>query len=733
MKGIERGESEPAEPPQRFLIKNQPVADVSSRIVSVGPLLRVTPFDEFGRRVVDMRTEKRVITVFQGITEITPTWTKVEGLRLPDSPAYTWEQRIATTSLPQELLAKILAHQINPKKIDDRLAIVRLYLQMDRYQEAQAELAKVIVDFPEQAAQFARTERELKQRAAKVMLSEIKTRRDAGQHQFAVEWLSNFPHEGVAGEILQEVKKNLEGYKAEFARGKQIIDKIDELLASIGETKLREKVRPIRDEIAAELNLNTLGRMTAFEQSIDDENMPAEEKLSLAFSGWLMGSNESIRKLPVAASLFTVRNKVRDYLEEPIKPKRDEILESLKAEEGGTVDYVTHLVANMLPTRKLPEAEAGTPGFYELSVPGPPDEPPITYYVQLPPEYDPHRLYPTVLSLHGAGTTAQQQVDWWAGSAGPDGSRFGQAGRNGYIVIAPEWGKEHQSAYGYSLNEHLAVLHTLRDACRHFSIDTDRVYLSGHSMGGDAAWDIGLAHPDLWAGVIPIVAVADKYVKHYWKEAKFVPLYVVVGELDGDKLSRNSELFDKYLTSAGYNFTLAEFQGRGHEHFSDEILRLFDWMGRLKRDFARKSFSGFTMRPWDNFFWWIEIDDPPPKTLVDPLDWPAPSGTRAMETTALVNANNGIHVKTGADRVTVWLSPEVVDFKRKITIQINARTVRPSSDIEPSLAVLLEDVRTRVARLHPFWAMVESPGGRVNVADAATPADRRAPKRRGSN
>ena len=59
----------------------------------------------------------------------------------------------------------------------------------------------------------------------------------------------------------------------------------------------------------------------------------------------------------------------------------------------------------------------------------------------------------------------------------------GQAGRNGYIVIAPAWGREQQSEYGYTLAEHLAVLHTLRDACRHFSIDTDRVYLSGHSMG----------------------------------------------------------------------------------------------------------------------------------------------------------------------------------------------------------------------------------------------------------
>ena len=48
------------------------------------------------------------------------------------------------------------------------------------------------------------------------------------------------------------------------------------------------------------------------------------------------------------------------------------------------------------------------------------------------------------------------------------------------------------------------MLNSLRDACRRFSVDSDRVFISGHSMGGDAAWDLGTAHPDLWAGMIPI-------------------------------------------------------------------------------------------------------------------------------------------------------------------------------------------------------------------------------------
>ncbi len=43
------------------------------------------------------------------------------------------------------------------------------------------------------------------------------------------------------------------------------------------------------------------------------------------------------------------------------------------------------------------------------------------------------------------------------------------------------------------------VLASLMDAKRRFSIDNDRVYLSAIILGGDGAWDIATAHPDLWA------------------------------------------------------------------------------------------------------------------------------------------------------------------------------------------------------------------------------------------
>jgi hypothetical protein len=246
------------------------------------------------------------------------------------------------------------------------------------------------------------------------------------------------------------------------------------------------------------------------------------------------------------------------------------------------------------------------------------------------------------------------------------------------------------------------------------SIDADRVYLSGHSAGGDAAWDLGMAHPDLWAGVIPIVAVADKYCDHYWKNLRQQPpVYAVGGELDGDKMDRNAMTYDRLLTKSHYNTTIVEFIGCGHESFVDEIHRVFNWMSLQRRDFFPQEFACHSMRPWDNFFWWIEVAQFPDISVVYPEQWPR-KGARPMLVEAKRTANNAINVKTGADAVRVYLTPEIVDFSRRVEVNIvGGRAPRSGVDVTPDITVMLEDARTRSDRQHPYWAVLEFDKGKV--------------------
>jgi pimeloyl-ACP methyl ester carboxylesterase len=327
--------------------------------------------------------------------------------------------------------------------------------------------------------------------------------------------------------------------------------------------------------------------------------------------------------------------------------------------------------------------------------------------VQLPPEYDPLRHYPTIVVLPDAGVTPEQMLDFWSGPLDQAGDRLGQATRHGYIVIAVDWQQPNQFSYDYSDREHYAVLSALREACRRFSVDVDRVFLTGHGVGGDGAWDIAVAHPDLWAGVIPIAALAERYVGRYAKNASYLNWYVVSGELDGDKMARNGVELDRYMRP-GTDVTVVEYQGRGYEPFGDEIQRLFEWMG-LKQRKMPKDIDCVSMRPWDTFFWWLEVEGLPAKSMVAPDNWPPAKTVRPAIIRGKRLETNKVTVSLQANKTTVWLSPELVDFKQKLVVEVNNRTLTPAKrTVVPDVTVLLEDVRTRADRQHPFWAKVSN-------------------------
>ena len=697
-----------ADPVERFAVPQQ-VTETGSHIASVGELFHIGEFDDFGRRIVKMETNLGPQALIQGITEITPTWTKIESVDA-EGLHFVWDMRIATNSIPRDVLGRILAKQVDPDNIDQRLKVVRLYIQSERFKDAEAELNSLLGHFKnlpaDQRRLFEQTSVRLRQTYARRLLDELETRRKGGQNELVRTALKSFPAENVAGETLQAVSAQVKEFDQQEGRRKLALERFDALLKDVKNSALKFKLTKVRDEIHAELRLNTIDRMAAFLQFQADDGMTPEEKIALAVSGWLAGSDYAVRNLPTASSMYDTRNFFREYLSEPIVTRRNEILAALRSQEAFIPELTARILALMKPPLPLPEPSKQAAGLYSVTIDYLKDRAPIDYLVQLPQEYDPHRRYPVILVLHGAGNTPQRELEWWAGNVNAQGIRLGQADRFGYIVIAPYWAKEQQTSCSYSEDEHAAVLYTLRDAYRRLSIDTDRVCIGGHSMGADAAWDIALAHPDLWAGYMGISPRADKTVDFYKENAEYVPSYLVFGELDSYLWTENAVNLDWYL-QRGFNATVVQMKGRGRENFSDETLRLYDWMGRQKRDPFPKKFKCRSVRLWDGSFWWVETNDPPERAVVDPDNWP-PKGVVLLHTEAEVKPSNAVYVKTGSARVTVWLSPEFVDFKRPCDIFIRGvRANKVGAFIEPDAALMLEDARTRSDRLHPFWAKVD--------------------------
>ena len=107
----------------------------------------------------------------------------------------------------------------------------------------------------------------------------------------------------------------------------------------------------------------------------------------------------------------------------------------------------------------------------------------------------------------------------------------------------------------------------------------------------------------------------------------------------------------------------------------------------------------------------------PPKAIVEPVNWPPDRGTQPVETEGSITNNNGIYISTGAGQVSVWLSPEMVNFDRRVNIVVNGKRVNVRDPlVEGNLETLLEDVRTRGDRQHPFWVKVDALTGRVQTS-----------------
>ena len=684
------------------------------RISGVGAVVGVTPFDEFGRRTISLATKFGLAHVVQGITEITPTYARVEALA--GKNPYIWDMRMATSSIPRATLFDVLSRLHRDDSPDGQLATVRLLLASRRYKDALSELEAAIETFP-QLEELDSLRVQLHNQLAEQVLEEIRLRRDAGRYHQARTLLEQFPaSQEMAGEILLQVRDLLDEDDRQQKQIEHVVTQVKRHVRAVEDPEIMPVLQAFQRELEQRLTADTLIRMADYLRLMDDETLQAPQKLALALGGWLVGSGSEGTTLNRVASLWEARDIIVPYLRSrgaDEAEQRREWRQRLLELEGTTVESVAKLIEHMIPAGIFPEQESDVPGMYRIAADVSAGDQPVHYYVQLPPEYNPLRRYPTLVSLHAAGSSAQFPIEWWAGPYVPSfGERRGQATRHGYIVISPEWALPEQTRYDATAIEHYRVVASLRDAVRRFAIDTDRTYLTGYSSGGDAAWDIGLAHPDLWAGVIPIAATAEydrsdapKYVANYWPNARYVPFYFVTGELDADRTIRNAEKQWDRCLKRGFQTVVVEYRGRGHEAFGDELQRMFEWMGVQRREFHPREFEVVAMRPWDNFFWCVEAVGYPARTLVHPLEWDRAKAGAKAETSLKVSENNSVVVNSAADHVRLWLSPDLVDFEKPVTILLNRQTVRES--IEPSMEVLLEDVRTRGDRYHPYWARVE--------------------------
>jgi len=117
------------------------------------------------------------------------------------------------------------------------------------------------------------------------------------------------------------------------------------------------------------------------------------------------------------------------------------------------------------------------------------------YSLSVPEDYDPSRKYPMIVLLHGHGWYRPFQGH--PTFTGP-----------GVFYVAPHG----RGSMDYMFVAEEDLLEVICDVTGAYSIDEDRIALSGSSMGGTGCWNYGVKFPYLFAAVAPTCGNSNHYV-----------------------------------------------------------------------------------------------------------------------------------------------------------------------------------------------------------------------------
>jgi pimeloyl-ACP methyl ester carboxylesterase len=716
---------------------------------SLPPIRQVTeagPWNETWDRSYHFLSPAGEIKLTQHLSILTPTFTRVDAHAIDPvthrENIYPWSSFYRARELgPETVLTLLSRHKdfkdsagLKPEqRAERRFQAFNILVQAGWLDAAQKELDRIKRDFPDQKDQVETAAEGIKKLVAMDRWDEIKRAQAAGRHQAAQKLLADFPAAGGDDQLRADVQ----AMKVRYAGAEDALKRARSLLAELPKEVTTEDGPALFTEaaaaIAAEINLdhflkkgdNDEGRLERFlsqaEQAerLAKDKMPhlrAGELLSLAVNGWLLGSASAETKPEAARRVWEARRFALAYQKTANDAARAALLKDYEGKSGITIAEMAQLIPNLPPPD--PPEKVGT---VEVEMkPGGAGKG-TTYWLKLPPEYHAGRPYPVLIALHHGGETGRDMVKRWGD----------EAARYGYVLACPDWDQGNGGVYGYSAEEHATVLDTLRDLRQHFNVDSDRVFLTGYGEGGNMAWDVGLSHPDLFAGVAPISGQPRFHGLAYWPNAMELPFYAVWGEYMGgpvpaDKKSNGNlvsyNLFKEHWIPGGFPALGVQYKGRGLEWFPAEVPDIFDWMAQKRRhnplkvgfkDIVSKEgdVSEFradqrTMRLTDNRFYWVTVNEVAATHLKAAAAWPG-NGKYGTVAAKIANGNQIGVFADGVKGVSLWLGRGMIDFEKPITVRLNFNLRLNNVTVKPSMGVLLEDFYARGDRQRLYLARVE--------------------------
>jgi pimeloyl-ACP methyl ester carboxylesterase len=195
------------------------------------------------------------------------------------------------------------------------------------------------------------------------------------------------------------------------------------------------------------------------------------------------------------------------------------------------------------------------------------------YRIYIPARYDGRTPLPLVLALHGTSGNESTLFDTYG-----NGEIKRAAEKHGAIVVSP-FGRGVTEYRGIGENDVFCVL---ADVQRRYRVDPDRLYATGHSMGGTGAAQLALHHPDVFAAVAPLAAAYS----FPWlaQNARHVPFWWILGGKDQVFYHAGVRPGVERMIALGCPAKLDVLPGRDHGDWVPEYFDpVFEWLLKHRR------------------------------------------------------------------------------------------------------------------------------------------------------
>ena len=275
------------------------------------------------------------------------------------------------------------------------------------------------------------------------------------------------------------------------------------------------------------------------------------------------------------------------------------------------------------------------------------------YRLFVPSSYDGSRAYPLVFALHG--TSSNQNVFFDDPRYGP-GAINAAAERYGAIVLSP-YGRGKTEYRGVGEYE---VFRALEEVRRQYRIDEDRIYLTGHSMGGSGSAYLALHHPDVFAAAAPLAAPYS----FPWVAANagHVPFWWIGGAVDEEYYRIGVAVGVERMRRLGLPMRFTEVPGEGHFGPIKDLDAVVRWLLERRRTAHPRAYTFEVDTPLHGRAWWSEVE-----SIASP--------GKVAVVKARAEGNRAIFDLTNVGELVFLPDDKVFDLGRPVRVEVNGAGV----------------------------------------------------------